>query len=108
MHTSLSKKLEPINASKGSLVFFDNRLPHATCAKLYGHDTREVIYFSFIPKIALNVAYNEQQIVNLRQNIPPPMYCNKHGNDGGKDIRCDKDWSEDELSEFQLELLGLA
>lgn len=103
MHTTLAKKLEPVNASKGSLVFFDNRLPHATCAKLFGNDSREVIYFAFIPKVALNIAYHELQKEHIRRNIPPPMYC-KH--DEGYE-KCDKDWSEEDLSEFQLQLLDI-
>lgn len=48
---SLQKKCEAINIPAGSLVVWDNRLPHATCEKLSRFDSREVIYMSYIPNI---------------------------------------------------------
>lgn len=75
-HAKLQTRLQCVNAPRGSLIFWDNRLPHATCAKLAGSDSREVIYLSFLPKIALNEAYAAQQLLHLRMNIPPP-FCNR-------------------------------
>lgn len=36
---------------------FDNRLPHSTSSILSRNDTREVIYFSYIPKLETNIKY---------------------------------------------------
>ncbi len=44
---SLRKSLVTVQAPKGSLVCWDNRLPHATCASLDGNDSREVVFVGF-------------------------------------------------------------
>ena len=73
-HTNLEKRLEAIQAPRGSLVFWDNRLPHATFHKLGGFDTREVIFIGFMPEIDLNKKYCENQLKNIKKNIYPPAY----------------------------------
>jgi ectoine hydroxylase-related dioxygenase (phytanoyl-CoA dioxygenase family) len=98
-HSALAKTLETVQAPKGSLIFWDNRLPHATCAHLIGSDTREVIYTGFLPNIKLNRDYCLQQLVNLRANRHPPAYC--------KDpkAKADRDWKENDLTDLQRQLL---
>lgn len=100
-HCQLEKRLEPINAPKGSLVFFDNRLPHSTCSKLSGNDTREVIYFSYIPNIEINIKYCRDQFANIQKNMAPPKYI-KH-----QDSLCDKDWEFEDLNDLQKRLLTI-
>lgn len=100
VHKKVYDRLEPVIASAGSLVLWDNRLPHATSDDLIGFDTREVAYISYIPKTDINIKYLKDQSKCIKKNIPPPQY-----------ERCeyvvDKDWIEDDLSEFQKEKLYL-
>jgi len=98
-HTKLEKECQPINAKKGSLVLWDNRLPHDTCKKLSGYDTREVIYVGFLPNIALNQKYVITQLEHIKKNIPPPAYYEK-------DEVSDRNWNDTDLTEFQKKLLG--
>lgn len=100
-HMVLSKRLEPINAPKGSLVCWDNRLPHATCNKLGGYDTREVVYVGWLPNVEINRIYCKQQLNNIRENIPPPAYC-----DRGDNIK-DRNWDEKDLTGLQRRMLGI-
>lgn len=100
-YASLAKELEPINAPKGSLVLWDNRLPHATCDKLDGYDTREVVYLGWLPDIAINKTYWKQQSEHIKHNIPPPAYLNDNKETS------DKNWSENDLTVLQRRLLGI-
>ncbi len=102
-HTKLEQDCQPINAKKGSLVLWDNRLPHDTCKKLAGVDTREVVYIAFLPNISLNIEYIKNQLFTMNKNISPPAY-----NDNihvCKDTR-DKNWNDSQLTEFQKKVLG--
>jgi len=78
VHTALEKKLEFVYAPLGSVVYFDNRLAHATCDVHIGSggiaDTREVIYFSYVPDTTLNREYCNIQTINIKQNLQPPMF----------------------------------
>jgi len=98
-HTALSKLLETIQAPLGSLIMWDNRLPHATCEHLLGNETREVIYTAYLPDVTLNRAYWQEQAKNLGKNIHPPAYI--------KDPKAvgDRDWDEKDLNELQKQLL---
>lgn len=100
-HTSLEKTLQTIQAPKGSLIFWDNRLPHATCNKLAGNDTREVVYIGYLPNTDLNRNYINNQAENIKLNIYPPAYIKD------KNIKADKDWIESELTPLEKKLLGL-
>ena len=81
IHCKLHKKLEPLNVPKGSIVFFDNRLPHATCDNLSGNDTREVIYFSYIPCVKQNAKYLLSQTEHFIKELIPPMYSSNSAGD---------------------------
>jgi ectoine hydroxylase-related dioxygenase (phytanoyl-CoA dioxygenase family) len=100
-HTALEKKCQPLIIPKGSLVCWDNRLPHATCQKLSGFDTREVVYTGFLPNTELNKIYIENQLKAIRSNHAPPAY-----EESNSEI-CDKDWDENELTDHQKKLLGI-
>jgi len=97
-HSLLNKELQPINAPKGSLVCWDNRLPHATCQYLEGNDTREVVYIGWLPKTELNIKYCLNQLKNMQLNKAPPAY------EDGDEIS-DKDWHEDEFTDEQKKML---
>jgi hypothetical protein len=92
-HTALGRRLETVQAPKGSLIFWDNRLPHATCQHLVSSDSREVIYTGFLPNTKLN------RLSNLRKNIHPPAYCKNNK------IKADRNWEEEDLTDLQRQLL---
>lgn len=98
-YTKLQNQLETLNVPAGSLVLWDNRLPHATCSKLKGYDSREVIYLSYIPNVPLNIKYAQEQKENFKSNLPPPSYLSNQYN------YVDRDYPIDDLTEFQKKYL---
>jgi ectoine hydroxylase-related dioxygenase (phytanoyl-CoA dioxygenase family) len=98
-YAKVQQQLETLSVPAGSLVLWDNRLPHATCQQLKGSDSREVIYLSYIPNVPLNVQYSQEQKVNFAANIPPPSYVTKPPQ------LSDRDYSLDKLTEFQKRFL---
>jgi len=97
-YINLQNKLENIDVPAGALVLWDNRLPHSTCEKLEGYDTREVIYISYIPNVPLNIKYVKEQAEHLKKNIQPPSYYKSN------DLM-DRDYEINELNEFQINKL---
>jgi hypothetical protein len=79
-YASLNKRIETVYAPAGSIIFWDNRLPHKTADFLTTFDTREVIYFSYLPNVKLNFEYFKNQYKNLLDNIPPPAFNIKNFN----------------------------
>lgn len=98
-YAKLENQLETINVPAGSLVVWDNRLPHATCSKLKGYDSREVIYLSYIPNVPLNIKYGLEQKENFKSNIQPPSYLSE------PKIKIDRDYSIGDLTDFQKKFL---
>ena len=65
-HGELYEKLEVLPyVPKGSLVLFDNRLPHATTEWFRAFDTREVVYTGFLPPVELNYDFVKKQREDL-------------------------------------------
>lgn len=107
-HTLLQKELEPINAPKGSLVLWDNRLPHATTDLYEGFDSREVVYVGWLPNTNLNKKYWLEQAICIKKNIPPPAYMDREKNPKNHDYeKADRDWELNDLSPEQKIMLGL-
>jgi hypothetical protein len=106
-YDSLRKKLQPILASKGSLICWDNRLPHATASNNFQQDTREVLYGGLLlPNVPLNIKYHQEQLKCLENNLYPPAYAKDGKDNNGKTIKCDRDWVyPDDLTEFQKKFL---
>lgn len=98
-HTKIQKQCEALIVPAGSMVLWDNRLPHATCSKLSGNDSREVIYLSYIPNIPLNILYCQKQAKNFVINMPPPSYSDN--------IRTDRTYDIDQLSVREQKMLLL-
>lgn len=97
-HT-LQKQCRPVIAPAGSMVFWDNRLPHATAAHLAGCDTREVVYTGFLPNTKLNQEYAAKQLAALKDHQSPPAY-------EGSANESDCDWDFSLLTAAQKKLLG--
>lgn len=95
-YSKIHKQLITLNVPAGSLVLWDSRIPHSTCNKFEGFDSREVIYMSYIPNVPLNIQYHNKQCQNYEANIPPPEY-----NDG---TSCDKD---NNLDIFQSTIMNI-
>lgn len=70
----LQKRSEFVYAPKGSLVCWDYRLPHSTCEKLKGNDTREVVYTGFLPDCEINRNYAKRQWEHIVKNMSPPAF----------------------------------
>ncbi len=101
-HTALQRRCRPVIAPAGSIVFWDNRLPHATADRLSGADTREVIYTGFLPRVKLNQEYGKRQFEAIKHNRPPPAYEESLGSAEVSD----RDYALDILTTEQLGLLG--
>lgn len=98
-YAAVEKQLQPIDAPAGSLVCWDNRLPHATADHLVSHDTREVVFTGWLPKTGLNMNYMQSQLKNIELNLAPPAYKQD-------DIPVDRDWKWTDLTPLQRKLLG--
>lgn len=85
------------NHLAGSLCIWDNRLPHYVSDRLAGDDTREVLFASFLPDVAANQAYVQQQLTRFMSNKCPPDF-------GSFDV--DRD-ARAHLSELQRRMFGL-
>lgn len=100
-HDTLQKQCRPVIASAGSVIFWDNRLPHATASHLSGYDTREVVYTGFLPNIKLNKKYIATQLQAVLKNVVPPAYVENCSPESA-----DRDWEEKDLTAVQKRLLG--
>lgn len=98
-YTKLQNQLETPNIPAGSLVLWNNRLPHATCSKLKGYDSREVIYLSYIPNVPLNIKYAQEQKENFKANKQPPSYLTD------PKLKVDRDYLINDLTDFQKKFL---
>jgi ectoine hydroxylase-related dioxygenase (phytanoyl-CoA dioxygenase family) len=99
-YAKIQNQLETLNIPAGSLVLWDNRLPHATCQKLKGCDSREVIYLSYIPNVPLNIKYAQEQKANFKLNLQPPSYLT------GTNLFVDRDYLIEDLTKFQKKFLS--
>lgn len=97
-HEKLKRQLEAVYAPKGSLVLWDSRLPHATCDKLSGYDTREVVYTGFLPDTDINRKFILKQRDEIDRNVYPPY--------GPQGCAADRDWEPEILTAEQRDRLG--
>lgn len=64
-------RIRRIPARAGSVVFFDNRIPHANSYLHNGDNPRCVVYCSFLPDVPLNRDYATRQLAKWKRNDPP-------------------------------------
>eukprot|EP00048_Salpingoeca_helianthica_P017923 m.239722 g.239722 ORF g.239722 m.239722 type:complete len:381 (-) comp22786_c0_seq1:27-1169(-) len=74
-HARWHRLAVPLCVPAGAVVLWDNRLPHQTSTLLAGHDTREVIYISYLPAVPLNISYARAQWHHYSRGLRPPIYC---------------------------------
>ena len=63
--------LTSLHLKAGEAVFWDQRLPHANSQKHLGNTLRRVLYGGFLPRVAANAAYAEEQRAKFAQGAPP-------------------------------------
>lgn len=95
-HASLERRLETVIAPAGSMVLWDNRLPHATSAYLDSGDTREVVYAQFLPDVHLNRLYAREQWRDLVASSTSASASVSRDKSDTRDIACDRDWCVDD------------
>lgn len=62
-------------ATAGSVILWDNRLPHGTATSHRGPDTREVLFMTYLPDIPRNKSYAMKQLTNYNKGRLPPDFC---------------------------------
>ena len=68
----LLRRQVPVLAPAGSILLWDNRLPHATAPHHFGPDTREVLFMTYLPNVPRNKQYAQHQLANyLNRQLPP-------------------------------------
>lgn len=68
----LLRRQVPVLSPAGSIVLWDNRLPHATAPHHFGPDTREVLFMTYLPNVPRNRQYAQAQLANyLNRQLPP-------------------------------------
>jgi ectoine hydroxylase-related dioxygenase (phytanoyl-CoA dioxygenase family) len=65
------KRFRHIPVRAGSVVFFDNRIPHASAYRNDSDQARAVIYCSFLPDVPMNRRYAERQLLLYKRRIKP-------------------------------------
>lgn len=71
-YAAIQKRLLPVTVPAGSVVFWDNRLPHATTPTLISADSREAMFFSYLPDVPVNRSYYKAQLQCMAENKQPP------------------------------------
>lgn len=104
----LVSRMEPVFVTAGSIILWDNRLPHGTAEHHLGPDSREVLFMTFLPDILRNQNYAQQQLANYRKGIVPPDF--HRGGRKGHSKECEKECTEEthhEFSELGKKLMGI-
>ncbi len=63
---NVMKLVQHIPVRAGSVVFWDNRIPHANAYRNESEVSRAVVYCSFLPDVPLNRRYAEKQLEDYR------------------------------------------
>lgn len=79
----------PVSVPAGSVIFWDNQLPHATCERLTTADSREVVFFSYVPDVPLNRHYFKQQLACMAMEMVPPCFGGDKAQDSASEAMCE-------------------
>ena len=100
---AVMKRVQHVAVTAGSVVFWDNRIPHANSYKHLGEIPRAVVYTSFLPDVPLNRKYVAKQLAQWRQGRQPTDQWVKSGEED--DILTSDD--EQKFTQEQRKLLGI-
>eukprot|EP00617_Octactis_speculum_P025009 CAMPEP_0185745074 /NCGR_PEP_ID=MMETSP1174-20130828/3371_1 /TAXON_ID=35687 /ORGANISM="Dictyocha speculum, Strain CCMP1381" /LENGTH=344 /DNA_ID=CAMNT_0028418871 /DNA_START=26 /DNA_END=1060 /DNA_ORIENTATION=- len=64
--------MEPVSCAAGSLVLWDNRIPHSNARHNTHSEAREVVYLGMLPYTKQNEDYAQHQLSCYRSALPPP------------------------------------
>jgi len=96
----LTSQQIPVYAPAGSVVLWDNRLPHATSDQHDGPDTREVLFMTYLPAIPRNYQYACAQRKNYLNRKPPPDFTSK------SNLQIEQEEPTYQFSELGLKLMA--
>jgi Protein of unknown function (DUF1479) len=65
------RQIQHVTVRAGSVVFWDNRIPHANAYRHDGNEPRVVVYCSFLPNVAINRRYALQQLARWKRGLNP-------------------------------------
>ena len=94
-------RMEHVPCRKGSLVVWDNRIPHANSRFNSSNIVREVVYFGLLPNIQLNREYAVEQLANMRRGQLPSdqwharnerVYCSYEFSELGRKLLAIDPW----------------
>lgn len=82
---SIMKRVRHIPVRAGSAVFWDTRIPHANAYRNDADQPRAVVYCSFLPNVAINRPYVDNQRHKFLHNINPTDQW-IHDNEGDETV----------------------
>ena len=104
--SDLVSRIEPVFATAGSIVLWDNRLPHGTAEENNTLDSREVLFMTYLPYIPRNTQYACNQLLHYQQGILPPDFM-KNGRKNSEDQRECTGQNHYQFSELGRKLMGI-
>ena len=94
------ERVQHVPVKAGSVVFWDNRIPHANAYRHDGDEARSVVYCSFLPDVPLNRKYARRQLQKLQRGIHPnDQWINEEGEESDEN---EKMTSDDDTNRSQL------
>mmetsp|Transcript_8387 Transcript_8387/g.12924 ORF Transcript_8387/g.12924 Transcript_8387/m.12924 type:complete len:378 (-) Transcript_8387:329-1462(-) len=78
---SIMEKIRHIPVRTGSVVFWDNRIPHGNAYRHDGNIPRAVVYCSFLPDVPVNRKYVQNQLDKYKKGKSPSDQWTKRPND---------------------------
>lgn len=102
---AVMKAVQHVPVRKGSVVFFDNRIPHANAYRHTGTSPRVVVYCSFLPDVHINRMYAMKQLKEYHaRKIPRDTWINVQEEENAKD--CQVSTTNGKSQEFSFSKLG--
>ena len=88
----LLNEMVHVPCKAGSMVLWDNRIPHANSRRHMGSEPRKVIYISCLPSVACNVEYIAEQRKRYNEGHLPVDFW--HNQKEAAIQRCEYDFSD--------------
>ena len=109
------RQIQHVAVRAGSVVFWDNRIPHANAYRHDGNEPRVVVYCSFLPNVAINRRYVQQQLARWKRGLNPTDQWiqsnndqdDEHDDDNTSVLREQTEQRLRAMNAFELKLLGV-